>query len=219
MARTTEFEEFIDYLLDKPWWASVAVGATFFVVVRYVVPGLPIDWGLFEVVIEKGSSIFSWFGFVFLIPAVASLARSIRDRQLLEVNRSIQSVRELDWQTFETLIEAYYRDLGYRVERQRKGGPDGGVDVRITNEDGKRFLVQCKHWLVQQVGVKVVRELLGVVTAERATGGIVITSGAYTLEAYEFARDVAIELIDGDRLHDMLGDRLARINPMNADEI
>ena len=216
MARTTEFEEFIDYLLDKPWWASVAVGATFFVVVRYVVPGLPIDWGLFEVVIEKGSSIFSWFGLVFLIPAVASVARSIRDRRLLEVTDSIKSVRELDWQTFEILIEAYYRDLGYRVERQRKGGPDGGVDVRIVNEEGKRFLVQCKHWRAQQVGVKIVRELLGVVASERASGGIVITSGAFSLDAYEFAKDVAIELIDGDRLRHMLGDRLADINPADA---
>ena len=209
MPRPTEFEEFIDYLLAKPWWASVAVGATFFVVVRYVVPSLPIDWGLFEVVIEKGSSIFSWFGLLFLIPAVGSVARALTNRRLLDANKTKESFRELDWRTFEDLIEAYYRDRNYLVERQREGGPDGGVDVRITNEEGKRFLIQCKHWRAQQVGVKVVRELLGVVTAERAAGGIVITSGAFTLEAYEFARNVAVELIDGDRLQNMLSDRLS----------
>ena len=209
MARTTEFEEFIDYLLAKPWWASVAVGATFFVVFRYAIPSLPIEWGLFEIVVEKGSPMISWLGFIFLLPAVGSVARTLTNRRLLDANKTKESIRDLDCQTFEDLIEAYYRDLNYLVEHQREGGPDGGVDVRITNEEGKRFLIQCKHWRTQQVGVKVVRELLGVVTAERAAGGIVITSGAFTLEAYEFARNVAVELIDGDRLQNMLSDRLS----------
>ena len=218
MARTSELEEFFAYLTDKPWWVSVTMGATVFVVIKYGIPLLPIDWGLFQPVIDVGSWIFCWFGLFFLIPAFGSVARAFRDRRLLEVNDSIRTVRELDWQTFEILIEAHYRQLGYRVERQRKGGPDGGVDVRITNEEGKRFLVQCKHWRAQQVGVKIVRELLGVVTSERATGGIVITSGAFTLDAYEFAKDVAIELIDGDRLHHMLGDRLADINATKTEK-
>ena len=65
--------------------------------------------------------------------------------------------------------------------------------------------MQCKQWRSQRVGVKVVRELLGVVTAEGAAGGIVVTAGSFTRDAQEFAGRVAVELIDGDRLQEMLG--------------
>jgi restriction system protein len=31
-------------------------------------------------------------------------------------------------------------------------GPDGGVDLQLK-KDGNRFLVQCKQWRTQKVGV------------------------------------------------------------------
>ena len=116
--------------------------------------------------------------------------------------------RGIDWQTFEEFIEAYYRRQGFRVQRQLEKGSDGGVDVRITNDQDERFLVQCKHWRDSRVGVKTVRELLWIVTAERATGGIVITSSSFTHEARNFAKGVRIELVDGDQLNYMLRDQL-----------
>ena len=218
MARPSEFEEFLAFLTEMPWWVSVTIGAAFFFAVRYGIPLLPIDWGLFEDVILKGSSIFSWFGFIFLLPAGVSVVRIFRDRHLLKANKTKASFRDLDWRTFEDLIEAYYRQLGYRIERQRKGGADGGVDMRVTNNHGETFLVQCKRWVTARVGPEVVRELFGVVTAENAAGGIVVTSGSFTIDAYDFAENNGIELIDGDRLDHMLGDTLAEVGPLNADK-
>jgi restriction system protein len=55
-------------------------------------------------------------------------------------------------------------------------GPDGGIDL-VIRKDGNRYLVQCKQWRSQKVGVKVVREMFGLVAAEKAAGGIVICSG------------------------------------------
>jgi restriction system protein len=48
--------------------------------------------------------------------------------------------------------------------------------------------------------VSVVRELLGVITANGAVGGFVVTSGDFTKDAIEFANGRGIELITGDEL-------------------
>ena len=53
-------------------------------------------------------------------------------------------------------------------------GLDVGVDLGLT-KNGERYLVQCKHWRKRQVGVTVVRELNGVVSAQGAHGGFVVT--------------------------------------------
>jgi restriction system protein len=54
--------------------------------------------------------------------------------------------------------------------------------------------------------VRVVRELFGVLTAEGAAGGVVITSGAFTQEARNFARGKALKLVDGGQLQAMIAE-------------
>ena len=48
-------------------------------------------------------------------------------------------------------------------------GSDGGIDLRLK-KSGNVFLVQCKHWKTQKVDVRIVREMYGLMTAERASG-------------------------------------------------
>jgi restriction system protein len=85
------------------------------------------------------------------------------------------------------------------------GGADGGVDL-VLKKDGDKNLVQCNHWKTDKVGVKVVRELYGVVAAEVATGGIVISSGTFTQEAIDFARDKPLELYGGSELLNLIAE-------------
>ena len=127
---------------------------------------------------------------------------------MLAANRTKEEIRALGWEEFEELIEAHYRRLGFSARREGGAGPDGGVDVRIERPGGETYLVQCKQWRQRQVDVKVVRELCGVVTAEDATGGIVVTAGSFTRDVEEFANlpRVHVELVDGDRLQDMMCD-------------
>jgi restriction system protein len=54
------------------------------------------------------------------------------------------------------------------------------------------------------VGVKPVRELFGVMAAEKADRAIFITSGLYTDEALRFGEGKTIELLDGAQLAGML---------------
>lgn len=84
-----------------------------------------------------------------------------------------------------------------------QGGADGGVDLTL-HKGSELFLVQCKQWRACKVSVNIVRELYGVMAAKGAAGGFVITSGRFTEEAKAFASGRNIELIDGQRLEQMV---------------
>lgn len=86
------------------------------------------------------------------------------------------------------------------------------MDLGLT-KNGERFLVQCKHWRNRQVGVTVVRELNGVMAAQAAHGGFVVTGGDFTREAREFAEKTNIELIDGKALEALIGPAVAQAMP------
>jgi len=82
-------------------------------------------------------------------------------------------------------------------------GPGGRVDLRLR-KNGQVVFVQCKHWKARSVGIKVVRELFGVMAAKNVKQGIVVTYGAFTAEAREFAKANSIALIDGPKLTQMI---------------
>jgi restriction system protein len=110
------------------------------------------------------------------LPVPFSLFNARRKRQQLDAQQDINTIRDLSWHQFEELMGEAYRRQGYRVIENDSAGQDGGVDLVISRE-GKRYLVQCKQWCSRKVGVKVVREMFGLVAADQAAGGIVITSG------------------------------------------
>jgi restriction system protein len=54
------------------------------------------------------------------------------------------------------------------------------------------------------VGVSTIGELFGVMTAEGATGGAVVTSGTFSADAISFAAGKSIQLIDGQQLEKLV---------------
>jgi restriction system protein len=116
------------------------------------------------------------------------------DRRRLEGQTGPSSIQTLSWQQFESLLAEAFRRQGFVVEHTGSHGADDGVDLRLSKA-GAKTLVQCKHWKVWRVGVKVVRELLGVVASEGAQAGIVVTSGRFTRDAIAFANKSPIRLI------------------------
>ena len=108
------------------------------------------------------------------------------------------------WRELERLVGDMFRQRGFKVTGFGGHGPDGGVDLGLS-KGGERFLVQCKHWKKQQVGVTVVRDLYGIISAQRAHGGFVVTGGQFTREARELAKTCRIELIDGRELEELIG--------------
>jgi restriction system protein len=74
-----------------------------------------------------------------------------------------------------------------------------GADLALL-KSGERFLVHCRHWRKQEIGVLEVRALNTALHAVGARGGYVLTAGGFTREAREFAASTRIELIGGERL-------------------
>jgi restriction system protein len=113
----------------------------------------------------------------------------------------------MGWREFEMLVGEGFRLQGYQVMETGGGGADGGVDLVLTKpgkNGNEKFLVQCKQRRAFKVGVDVVRELYGVMTARGATGGFVVTSGRFTDEAINFADGRNDTLVDGPKLHALL---------------
>jgi restriction system protein len=99
------------------------------------------------------------------------------------------------------------------VTENNTAGPDEGIDL-VLKKDGGLVLVQCKQWQSTKVGVNIVRELLGVMTAKHATSGILITSGVFTQEAKNFVADKPIDLVEGNQLLQLIGNVQKRgVNP------
>lgn len=79
-----------------------------------------------------------------------------------------------------------------------------GADLEL-HMDKDKYFVQCKQWKVMKVGVATVRELYGVMTAERAVGGFVVTSGSIPEDAEVFAEGRSMRLVEAGELRSMIG--------------
>lgn len=114
---------------------------------------------------------------------------------------SLELLRELEWKRFEILCGAYYAKRGFRVETIACGA-DGGIDAKLFFGKIKDpvGLVQCKAWSTKLVGVKPVRELLGVMAHNKVSRGIFHATGKFSGDALEFARANRIQLIGGTDL-------------------
>ena len=139
-----------------------------------------------------------------MFTAAVSAFIAWRKGELLNKQTSISSVKSLSWKSFENLVGEAYRRTGCHVQDNTSSHPGGRIDLTVTKE-GEKYLVQCKNWRVSAVGVKIVKELYGVVTAENASGGIIVCSGNFTRDAIEFARGKSIELVEGAELVRLIG--------------
>ncbi len=138
---------------------------------------------------------------LILVAVIAGAARRGNQSRLVKKTRQSggANLGSLSWRQFEELLAGYFRERGFEVITNTGAGPDGGVDL-LLRRGGELHLVQCKHWRAQKVPVSTVRELLGLIAAEGAAGGFVVTSGAFTADARAFANGRNIELIDGPAL-------------------
>ena len=195
-------------LRKAPWWVSVLASLAAYAAFAYILPAiLGRHDRLVGPLAQQLPSLAPFVALAFLLPAPLAAFRQWRARRLLDSQTGLDSIRAMTLQQFETLVAEAYRRKGYTVEETGGGGPDGGVDL-VVWKGGGSFLLQCKHWKAYRVDVKEARELLGLVTAERASGGILITSGSFTTEAEEFSRNQPIEVVDGSRLLGLI--RVAR---------
>ena len=201
MARRNE--TILDILAVCPWWVSVAAACITYGVLQFIVPSIQINNPILVGIPKLGPMFAPWVALLLLLPAPVSLFNSMRKKKLLDKQKDIESIRVLSWKQFEELVGEAYRRQGYTVLENEGAGPDGGVDLWLR-KDGNRYLVQCKQWKTLKVGVKVVREMYGLVAAHQAAGAIIISSGMFTQEAKTFARNKPLDLVEGQQLAAMI---------------
>ena len=197
-------ESILNLLVVAPWWVSVVLSISAYIFLKYVLPSINMGNNV-GVAFMKGLSQLAFVvALVLLIPAPISAYNSYRKKALLEKQKDVDAIKDLSWKEFEELVAEAYRQLGYSVTENMDAGPDGGIDLTLKN--GKNvFLVQCKQWRSAKVGVKVVREMYGIMTDQHATGVIIVTSGMFTQEARTFAIGKSIDLVEGNQLVELIG--------------
>ena len=217
MPRMNENILFVLSLL--PWWVSATIAAVAFVGIVYVFPSMSIESPLWAFV-KPLQSMATYFGIlvavVLLFPAAVSYIDRTRKKRLLARQQNIESIRDLPWRQFEELVAEAFRRDGFTVIENAYAGADGGVDIRL-GRGGESYLVQCKNWRKQSVGVATVREMFGVLAAESARGVFIVCSGTYTADAVRFAEGKPINLVDGDKLMAMVA-RVRRDSPDGVHE-
>lgn len=115
----------------------------------------------------------------------------------------------MDWQDFEHLIrelfEKEFNASGGEVKITR-ASKDGGVDAVAFDPDpirGGKIVIQAKRY-TNVVGVSAVRDLYGTVLNEGATKGILVSTADYGPDAYNFAKDKPLTLLNGSNLLHLL---------------
>jgi restriction system protein len=217
--RQGAFSELLDFSSRLRWQVGVglavasAVGFHFAAAAFSVVPKVTTTADLGSNIVQQGIHTLAYFlqfivPVAFVILATAAALKRSHSGALLKVARADPkiAIASMSWRDFERLVGETFRRQGFTVTGFGGNAPDGGVDLGLS-KNGQRFLVQCKHWRKRQVGVTVVRELNGVIAAQRAHGGFVVTGGQFTREAREFADSCAIKLIDGPALDELMGDK------------
>ena len=204
MPRRRRNEDVFNLLDAKPWRSGFVFACLVYLGMKYGLPWLAGDHLIFSSFAAAFSHAAGYFAAPFFILAGLLFVASFARRDLLDRQTGLDSIRALSWQEFEILCGEAFRRQGYAVKENGLGGADGGVDLLIRKK-GQTHLVQCKHWKKQKVGVKDVRELFGIVTAQRAASGILISTGHFTVDARAFAEGKPLDLINGPALVDFIG--------------
>jgi restriction system protein len=213
--KTSPAEDLMDLVAMMPWWGGAVLALVFYVVLhgiagREVVvnttPG-QIHTSVLPTVFKTLASIGQYIlPLICLFGAVLSAVRRSKRKALITdvaTSKAWQPLEGITWKEFEVLVGEAFRLQGYQVSENHAGGADGGIDL-VLRKGSEKFFVQCKQWKAFSVGVAIVRELYGVMAAERAVGGFVVTSGQFTKDAEEFAKGRNVELIDGPKLMTMI---------------
>ncbi|MGZ0042357.1 restriction endonuclease [Paenibacillus ottowii] len=124
-------------------------------------------------------------------------SKKLTDAQILQADIEILSGTD-----FERLMELYYIDQGYSVQRVGGSG-DHEVDLILKGKEGYKIAVQCKRWK-RDVGNDIVLRLKAGKQVHGCYDAWIVTTSNFTKAAKEAADRLNIKLINGVALTDRL---------------
>lgn len=150
-----------------------------------------------------------------LTPIAPILRLNTEDKRFVDAKEILgnmsqgENLAAMDWEDFEhlcrQLFEKAFAESGAEV-KVTQASRDQGVDAVIFDPDvlrGGKIVVQAKRY-TNTVDVSAVRDLYGAVINEGATKGILVTTSHYGPDAYGFAKDKPLTLLNGQELLGLL---------------
>lgn len=128
-------------------------------------------------------------------------ARFIDQADMVSGLSSAPNLMDLTPGEFEHLVANLFGKMGLNSKLTRSSR-DGGVDCIAYDARpvlGGKVVIQAKRYR-HTVGVSAVRDLYGTMMNEGANKGILVATSGYGSDAFNFASDKPIELIDGGGL-------------------
>jgi restriction system protein len=137
---------------------------------------------------------------------------------------AVETLMGLPASGFERLCQRVLRESGFQEVKVTGRSGDGGIDgngiLQINPFVSFQVLFQCKRYS-GSVSVSQVRDFRGAMMG-RADKGIILTTGTFTKDARsEAVRDGVppIELVNGDKLLDMLEELGLGLRPVTSYEV
>ncbi len=127
--------------------------------------------------------------------------RFVDQADLVSELSSASNLMDLNPYEFEELVANLFGKMGLESKLTR-ASRDGGVDCVAFDPRpvlGGKVVIQAKRYR-HTVGVSAVRDLYGTMMNEGASKGLLVTTSGYGPDAFQFAKDKPIELIDGGGL-------------------
>jgi hypothetical protein len=152
---------------------------------------------------------------VEIIPIEPMLSLNKKDSRFVDAKAVLgtlgtaTNLAAMDWQDFEHLIrELFEKEFAGREAEVKitQASRDRGVDAVVFDPDpihGGKYVIQAKRY-TNTVDVSAVRDLCAVVKKEGASRGILVTTSTYGADAYAFANNEPITLLNGAELLGLL---------------
>jgi restriction system protein len=152
---------------------------------------------------------------VEIVPIEPTLSLNKKDSRFVDAKAVLTTLRTatnlaaMDWQDFEHLIRELFekefadRDAEVKITQASR---DRGVDAIVFDPDpihGGKYVIQAKRY-TNTVDVSAARDLCAVVKKEGASRGILVTTSTYGSDAYAFANNEPVTLLNGAELLGLL---------------
>ena len=188
-----------DFLAQIPWWVSVTLSASFYLLLQYVLPYFENQSALVNEVHVSLAPVFApVVALALLAPVTFSFLKSSRKKKLHDLREEIKTIQELSWKQFSEQVAEAYGNMDYLILKN-DFTTDPSVDL-VLRKSANLYLLQSRYWRNRKIGLREVRKLYTLMHNKQASGIFLLTTGIFSREARRYAIGRPINLIDGIQL-------------------
>jgi hypothetical protein len=112
---------------------------------------------------------------------------------LFDIYKSQKNLLELNSREFEEAIAELLFKQGYKVELTQQTKDNGYDILALLDVKGQlpmKYLVECKRYTKEKIGVEIIRSFKEVMATEKANRGIIVTTSYFTAGALDKQREI-----------------------------